>query len=231
MLVDVTYTPRDLADWGALGGIVGRLAGDYWQVPALIGIDRVPGSDEMKHFGAALASFGSVALFHMDGHHAGGAAARRRRCPQWRRCAARGRRGGSPRVPASATLEGIDAVDVVVFSAPQLSLVEMQQLADLLDGRRVDGPAARRDQPAGQAGRRPHGPDRADRGGRRRWCCPACASTRAMRARWRRRMAGSGLATNSAKLTNILGGYGYRPALLSMEACVDAACAGGKIVR
>ena len=34
------------------------------------------------------------------------------------------------------------------------------------------------------------------------------------------------LATNSAKLTNILGGYGYLPALLSMQACVDAACCG-----
>ena len=25
----------ELHDWGALGGIVGRIAGDYWQVPAL----------------------------------------------------------------------------------------------------------------------------------------------------------------------------------------------------
>ena len=33
----------------------------------LIGIDRVPSSDEMKHFGAAMASYGSVALFHMVG--------------------------------------------------------------------------------------------------------------------------------------------------------------------
>src|SRR5438094_788523 len=65
--VDVRFTPCELADWGALGGIIGRLAGDYWQVPALIGIDRVPGSDEMKHFGAALASYGSVALFHIAG--------------------------------------------------------------------------------------------------------------------------------------------------------------------
>ena len=37
------------------------------------------------------------------------------------------------------------------------------------------------------------------------------------------------LATNSAKLTNILGGYGYRPVLLSMAACVEAACSGGRI--
>jgi predicted aconitase len=37
------------------------------------------------------------------------------------------------------------------------------------------------------------------------------------------------LGTNSAKLTNILGGYGYKAALMSMEACVAAACAGGKL--
>jgi hypothetical protein len=34
------------------------------------------------------------------------------------------------------------------------------------------------------------------------------------------------LATNSAKLVNILGGYGYRPMLCSMETCVEAACTG-----
>src|SRR3989441_8691515 len=67
LIVNVDWTPGELNDWGALGAIVGRLAGDYWQVPALVGIDRVPGSDEMKHFGAALASYGSVALFHMVG--------------------------------------------------------------------------------------------------------------------------------------------------------------------
>lgn len=31
-----------------------------------------------------------------------------------------------------------DKVDVVVFAAPQLSLVEMSQVADLLDGNKVD---------------------------------------------------------------------------------------------
>jgi len=40
---------------------------------------------------------------------------------------------------------------------------------------------------------------------------------------WRR------LATNSAKLVNIIGVYGYRPALMSMQACIDAACNGGGI--
>jgi predicted aconitase len=34
------------------------------------------------------------------------------------------------------------------------------------------------------------------------------------------------LATNSAKMVNILGGYGYKPMLASMEACVEAAESG-----
>ena len=34
------------------------------------------------------------------------------------------------------------------------------------------------------------------------------------------------LATNSAKLVNILGGYGYSPMLASMEACLQAAETG-----
>ena len=67
LVVELSATPRELSDWGTLGGIVGRLAGDYSQVPALVGVDRVPGPDELKHFGAALASFGSVALFHIAG--------------------------------------------------------------------------------------------------------------------------------------------------------------------
>ena len=37
------------------------------------------------------------------------------------------------------------------------------------------------------------------------------------------------LLSNSAKIVNILGGYGYEPALASMEECIASACAG-KIV-
>ena len=39
-------------------------------------------------------------------------------------------------------------------------------------------------------------------------------------------MVGSGSLTNSAKLVNIIGGYGYKPTLASMERCVDSAVAG-----
>ena len=53
--VRTDFSPKSLNEWGALGGLVGRLAGNYWAVPYLEGLDAVPGSDELKHFGAAAA--------------------------------------------------------------------------------------------------------------------------------------------------------------------------------
>src|SRR6202047_61683 len=38
LLLRIAVTPQELHDWGALGGVVGRIAGDYWQVPAMVGI-------------------------------------------------------------------------------------------------------------------------------------------------------------------------------------------------
>jgi predicted aconitase len=227
LIVQLSWTPHDLNDWGALGGIVGRLAGDYWQVPVLVGIDRVPGSDEMKHFGAALASFGSVALFHMAGV-----------TPEAMRI--------EDVVPAGQALQTYDvgeadirsfqtqyaqsigSVDLVVFSAPQLSLIEMRQLADMLDGRRATIPLLAVTSPQVK-------PD-ADRMGittRIEAAGGMVLSGMCFYQSYAREMAEANgwkrLATNSAKLTNIIGGYGYKPALLSMAACVEAACAGGKI--
>src|ERR1044071_5632744 len=63
----LAMVPRDLSEWGALGGIIGRACGSYWEVPLIEGVTTSPGSDALKHFGAALASYGSVALFHMRG--------------------------------------------------------------------------------------------------------------------------------------------------------------------
>jgi predicted aconitase len=227
LVVEVGWTPRELNDWGALGGIVGRLAGDYWQVPALVGIDRVPGSDEMKHFGAALASYGSVALFHMVGITpearieadvvAAGATLPRHEIGE-----------ADIRAFAASYAREIDRVDLVVFSAPQLSLVEVAQVAGLLDGRRASVPLLVVTSPQVK-------PD-ADRMGltaRIEAAGGSVLSGMCFYQSYAREMAEANgwkrLATNSAKLVNILGGYGYRPALLSMEACIEAACRDGRI--
>jgi len=227
LIVRVGFTPRELDEWGALGGIVGRLAGDYWQVPAIVGINRVPNSDEMKHFGAALASYGSVALFHMVGITPEAQQLEEVTAPgsTVRRCDV-----GEHDIRAfqQSYARDIGAVDVVVFSAPQLSLVEMRQLADLVDGRHAEIPLLAVTSPQVK-------PD-ADRLGLTARIEAAGGTVLAgmcfyqSYAREMREANGwQKLATNSAKLTNILGGYGYRPVLMSMAACVEAACAGGRI--
>ncbi|HVY13798.1 MAG TPA: aconitase X catalytic domain-containing protein [Rhodopila sp.] len=223
LLVELAWTPGALHEWGALGGVVGRLAGDYWRVPVITGLSRIPGSDEVKHFGAAMASFGSIAMFHLAGV-----------TPEARRL--EDAFDGTPPKPVLVTEQDVrtllsgygtdtDTVDVVVFSAPQLSLMEMQSLADLLDGRRVGVPLLAVTSPQVK-------PD-ADRMGitARIEASGAMVLTgMCFYQSYARELAEANgwkrLATNSAKLTNILGGYGYRPVLLSAEHCVEVACGG-----
>src|SRR5262249_14693705 len=115
--VRVECAPTSLNEWGALGGVIGRIAGHYWAVPAIEGVEQPPPSDELKHSAAAMATSGSVALFHLMGL-----------TPE----AARMRDVATADLPTSrVTRDDVDAlrasyrtddrVDVVVFSAPQLS--------------------------------------------------------------------------------------------------------------
>lgn len=216
--VTTRFSPSSLDEWGALGGVVGRLAGHYWAVPYVDGIDRPPSSDQLKHFGAAMASFGSVALFHLAGVTPEAADQSLVGLPAYT--------VGEPDVRALvAQYAGNVDIDVVVFSAPQLSLHELAALADLCDDRRFRVPVLAITSPQVK-------PD-ADRLGLTArieaagatvmsgMCFYQSYAREIAEARgWRR------LATNSAKLSNILGGYGYAPTLLSMEACVEAAIRG-----
>jgi hypothetical protein len=116
-------------------------------------------------------------------------------------------------------------IDVVVFSAPQLSLYELRELAALCDGRRFVRPLLAITSPQVK-------PD-ADRFGLTKrieeagghvlagMCFYQSYAREIAEANgWKR------LATNSAKMVNILGGYGYVPLLASMEQCVEAAQTG-----
>ena len=219
--VRTTYTPGSLNDWGALGGVIGRLAGDYWNVPIVEGIDRAPTSDELKHFGAAMASFGSVALFHLVGI-----------TPEASRLAdVAGKRMrkhtvGRKEVKALQSSYAVDKkVDVVVFSAPQLSIYELRMLAALCDGKKFKLPLLAVTSPQVK-------PD-SDRFGytqRIEAAGGTVFSGMCFYQSYAREIAEANgwkrLATNSAKMVNILGGYGYVPMLASMEQCVEAARTG-----
>jgi predicted aconitase len=216
--------PVGLTGWGALGAVIGQKAGSYWAVPVIEGITVQPGSDEMKHFGAAMASYGSTPLFHIVGITPEAptlAAVAGDKLPIEEVTAAdvaafRGRFGAKG-----------DPVDVVVFAAPQLSLVEMRRVAELCDGRTLHNGTAMIvcTSPAVYADALRLGlVERIEATGAKvlEGTCFYNQYAREIGEAngWKR------LLSNSAKIVNILGGYGYVPALAPMEECVAAACAG-----
>lgn len=219
--VHVEFTPASLNDWGALGGVIGRIAGNYWAVPVIEGIEGAPGSDQLKHFGAAMASFGSVALFHLAGV-----------TPEADRLGEVAPAGLPTHRVTRADVEALrqsyrkdDKVDVVVFSAPQLSLFELRDLANLCDGLHFTVPllAVTSPQVKPDADRMGYTACIEKAGGTvlSGMCFYQSYAREIAEAKgWKR------LATNSAKLVNILGGYGYQPMLGSMQVCVDAAVTG-----
>jgi len=212
-------TPRDLSEWGALGGIVGQACGSYWEVPLIEGMEEIPGSDALKHFGAALASYGSVALFHMPGITPESAKARPGR-PQ---------SIGRAEIEAFVAAYGAtgDKVDVVVFAAPQLSLVEMAAVADALSGRLVHAETTLLVATSPEV---KHAADRMGLTARIEAAGAVVAAGICFYQSYAGEMAEVNgwkrLMTNSAKLVNIIGGCGYRPTLASLERCVDSAVRG-----
>jgi len=219
--ITVEWTPTSLEGWGALGGVIGRFAGHYWAVPVIEGIDGAPSSDALKHFGAAMASFGSIALFHIVGM-----TPEAPRLTDVAPSALPRKRVGRADVEAlQASYRGDERVDVVVFSGPQLSLLELRDLAALCDGRRFVVPLLAVTSPQVK-------PD-ADRMGLTARIEAAGGTVLAgmcFYQSYAREIAEANgwkrLVTNSAKMVNILGGYGYQPMLASMPQCVDAACTG-----
>jgi hypothetical protein len=222
----VTRQARDLADWGALGGIIGRATNSYWEVPVIGGIDHSPNSDELKHFGAALASFGSTALFHMPGVTPEAptldAAFHGRPVP----VATSIGEAEFQKFYESYAAKG-DKVDVVVFGAPQLSLLEIERLAGLLDGKCVHAATTL------IVTTSPEIKFAADRMGLTRRIENSggiVAAGICFYQSYAREMAEANgwqrLVTNSAKLVNIIAGYGYKPTLASTTSCIDCAVSG-----
>ena len=223
---DVRCALEDWADWGALGGIIGRRVLDYWTVPVLTGVARTPEADDLKHFGAALASYGSCAMYHMVGvtpeardesEALGGLA------PEAGHAVEDADLAGFYRTYPEDRAE----VDAVIFSAPQLSVLELRRIAALLRGRRVHANTAllvttnfaNREMAARL------GDVQAIEAAGGQVLSGVCwyimePARMAAAFGWRN------IVTNSAKMANIIGGYRLHPILRPTPVCIEAAVAG-----
>lgn len=221
VLVELTDQPRDASDWGAVGCLVGRRFPGYWEVPVLDGGGRSPSPDELKQLGAALASYGSHAMFHLVGV-----------TPE-ARTRADAFQDNEPRermVIDRAALRGAyesfqpdkPEPDIVVFGTPQLSVFELAELARLFAGRAARCTVYATTSVAVLRAAEEYGHAAVLRDAGVRLLAGVCFYLMTARELGRR----NGLrtfVTNSAKLANIIEGYGYTPVFRPTEECVDIA--------
>ncbi|WP_137178215.1 aconitase X catalytic domain-containing protein [Roseomonas sp. AR75] len=229
-IVDLSdATLADLADWGAVGKLVGESHQNYFAVPVFTGFRRTPLSDELKQLGCALASYGSMGMYHMIGV-----------TPEAPTLEAAFH--GS--VPADvermvvddarieAVYRGYDLGDgdarLVVFSGPQLSLFEMKTLSELFAGRQVArGSACFVTTSNGvlSAARKLGYLDPLEKAGvavLEGVCFYILQNLTPMREKngWRN------MISNSAKIVNIIGAHKFRTILRRTADCVEIACTG-----
>ena len=218
----IKYEPNELTDWGLIGALIGKMCGSYWEVPIIEGINKIPTSDEIKHFGAAMASYGSTPLFHIKGI-----------TPEADNFNSNDLKDLNYFEIKSSDINSLkaefgkkeDKIDVVVFAAPQLSIFEMQKVAELCHDKIFKVPVL--------------------------VCTSPQVYSDALRMNLINQIENSGakvlqgtcfynqfareigiangwvrLLSNSTKIVNILGGYGYKPALANMEKCILSAVEG-----
>jgi len=135
-LVDVPATVQaDDTFYPVLGHLLGQVCGD--RIPVVDGLTVTPGEDQLKALGAATASSGAVALFHIVGVTPEAPtldAAMQGRQPQQ---VVDVDVAVLRRARAELTTADGDRLDMVVLGSPHFSLAEFRQLAPLLDGQHV----------------------------------------------------------------------------------------------
>jgi predicted aconitase len=219
----------DLADWGAVGKLVGEKHQSYYAVPVFSGMTRAPLADELKHLGCALASYGSMAMFHMVGVTPEAPSVE---------AALGGNRPADEIVIDAAAIErvysGYDLKDrtcnLVVFSGPQLSLFELKSLAERFGGRKLH-PGTQvfvtTSNGVKSAARRLGQLQALEAAGvtvLEGVCFYILQNLSPMRAAngW------TNLISNSAKIVNIIGAHRFNAILRRTQDCVEIAC-GGKL--
>ena len=211
---------EDLADWGAVGRLVGESHQDYFAVPVFHGFRRAPTADELKHLGAALASYGSMGMFHFV--------------------------GVTPEAPSSLPPEKmvigekeIESVyagykrgdgngRLVVFSGPQQSLLEMKRLAALFKNKRVHSDSACfvTTNSAVLAQSRDLGYAQAIEQAGVTILQGVCFYILQNLSPMRERNQWTNMVSNSAKIVNIIGAHRFNTILRRTADCVDIACTG-----
>jgi len=209
---------EDLADWGAVGKLVGELHQDYFAVPVFHGFRRTPTADELKHLGAALASYGSMGMFHFVGVTPEAPS----QLPPEKIVI------GEKEIAAVYAGYGLGDGDggLVVFSGPQQSLFEMKTLAGLFQGRKVQGHCFVTTNGAVLAQSRDLGYAQTIEAAGVSILQGVCFYILQNLSPMREKNGWTNMVSNSAKIVNIIGAHRFNTILRRTADCVEIACTG-----
>ena len=215
---------KDLSNYGALGAFIGRSVTGYWDVPLVKFSSKIkPTTDELKHLGTSLASYGSIALFHID-----------ELTPEFFdkkiyntnniKSEILVTNKNINKIYEEENFEGNEP-DVVVFSAPQLSENEVVNIHQLLGDRKIKIPILISIPPAIKI--LFENSDILNNMEKKGVIIVEGGCFYQMYANIiRKKMGWNNLISNSAKLVNILKGYGYKTSLRTTKQAVESAIAG-----
>ncbi|HUK04098.1 MAG TPA: aconitase X catalytic domain-containing protein [Burkholderiales bacterium] len=225
--VELKAALEDLADWGAVGKLVGEAHQDYTAVPVFHGYRRTPAADELKHLGAALASYGSMGMFHFVGVTPEAPSVE----------VATGGKAPSERIVVSdSDIESVyksykpgngDA-RLVVFSGPQQSLFEMKSLSDRFRNRKIkaESTCIVTTNSAVLKQSRDLGYAQALEAAGVTILEGVCFYILQNLSPMRERNRWTNMVSNSAKIVNIIGAHRFNTILRRTADCVEIACSG-----
>ncbi|MBU1120892.1 aconitase X catalytic domain-containing protein [Candidatus Micrarchaeota archaeon] len=122
--VEVKTELRNVVDFGALGFVIGKRIGN--KVSFIKGIPKAS-IEELKSFGASIATYGGTALYHMEGITPEKAEEAEERIEV----------NAEDIEDAKKELSDGSEVDFVAIGCPHCSIKEMERLAELLKGKKV----------------------------------------------------------------------------------------------
>lgn len=139
LLVRLIEIPTDLlaqdSFYPVLGHLIGKIAGE--RVPIIEGLEAQPNEDHLKALGAAMASSGTVGLFHLVGITPEAATLEE------------ALQGSEPEQIVDVTMQDLriawrelstaegERMDMVVLGSPHFSIAEFKQLVPLLEGKQL----------------------------------------------------------------------------------------------
>lgn len=226
VLIDVDNFLKEPADFGTLGYWVGKIVQE--KVPVFWGFNTRPSLEELKMLGAALASSGSVALFHVVGV-----------TPEAPNLEA-AFKGYKPEFTlhytkheAAKTVQTLNKhkgnrVDLVAIGCPHSSITEIREIAANLCGKKLSantGLWVMAALPIKTMADRLGYTKIIEEAGGRIICdtCPVLGSTAAVLSKW----GYSSLATNSAKLAHYSpGSWNLETYYGTLDDCIKAALTG-----